>query len=113
MQRPWKQYTSATVRAWWAFLRRLTRDDELIEEAYNDVMVLVWEKAHQYQARSKVSSWIFSIAYRACLRMVKKQNRRDTFLELVGQDTPDIVEEAEDTSENFDHINAAIQKTIG
>jgi len=49
-----------------SFLRRLTRDEMVLEEAYNDVMVTVWRKSHQYEARSKVSSWIFSIAYRIC-----------------------------------------------
>ena len=73
-----------------SFLRRLSRDEGLIEEACNDVMVKVWEKAHQYQARSKVSSWVFSIAYRTCLRMVKKQSRQDLTIHLMGDDLPDL-----------------------
>lgn len=67
------------------FLRRLTRDDGLIEEAYNDAMLKVWNKAHQYQGQSKVSSWIFSIAYRGCLRVVKKQKFRQGILDVLGQ----------------------------
>ncbi len=76
------------------FLRRMTRDDSLIEEAYNDIMLKVWDKAGQYQSRSKASSWIFSIAYRVCLRMIKKQNFRGRVLELFGQerDPSDLVE---------------------
>ncbi len=73
-----------------SFLRRLTRDEMVLEEAYNDVMVVVWRKSHQYEARSKVSSWIFSIAYRICLRMVKKQSRRDATFELRGDELPDL-----------------------
>jgi RNA polymerase sigma-70 factor (ECF subfamily) len=72
-----------------AFLRRLSRDSALIEEVYNDVMVKVWDKAHQFQGQSRVSSWIYSIAYRDCLRMVKKQQRRDLLVQLVGQEVPD------------------------
>jgi len=73
-----------------SFLRRLSTDEQLLEEAYNDIMLAVWNKSHQYEARSKVSSWIFSIAYRACLRMVKKQSRRDATIELVGDNLPEI-----------------------
>lgn len=79
-----------------SFLRRLTTDEALLEEAYNDVMVTVWNKSHQYQARSKVSSWIFSIAYRTCLKMVKKQSRRDATFELSGDELPDIVAPGEE-----------------
>lgn len=68
------------------FLRRMTRDDALIEEAYNDIMLKIWDKADQYQSRSKPSSWIFSIAYRVCLRMVKKQAFRGRVLELFGRE---------------------------
>ncbi len=92
------------------FLRRLTRDDDLIEESYNDVMVAVWEKAHQYQARSKVSSWIFSIAYRSCLRMVKKQQRRDAVINLVGQELPEFEQALEEPEIDGELLRAAIKK---
>ena len=79
-----------------SFLRRLTRDESLIEEAFNDVMVKVWDKASQYQERSKVSSWIFAIAYRTCLRMVKKQTRRDLTFQLMGDDLPEVAAPGDD-----------------
>ena len=92
------------------FLRRLTFDEDVLEEAYNDVMVKVWDKAHQYQGRSKVSSWIFSIAYRTCLRMVKKQQRRDKIIELVGDDLPDFAEVGEQSNLDDKQIQAAVQR---
>lgn len=90
------------------FLRRLSADDTLIEEAFNDVMLKVWDKAHQYQARSKASSWIFSIAYRVALRMAKKQHRRNDHIELHGDDLPDA---AVDTSQE-DDINATLVAAV-
>lgn len=72
------------------FLTRITRDEGLIEEAFNDVMSKVWDNAAQYKGQSKVSSWIFSIAYRICLRMVKKQQRRESFVSFVGDALPDV-----------------------
>ena len=62
------------------FLTRLTRDQALLQETYNDVMHKVWRKAHQYKGQSKVSSWVFSIGYRDCLRTIKKA-RREAFEE--------------------------------
>lgn len=57
------------------FLRRLTQDAELLQEAYNDVMHKVWRYAHQYRGTSRVSSWVFSIGYRTCLKMVRQAAR--------------------------------------
>ncbi|MEM7000235.1 MAG: RNA polymerase sigma factor [Pseudomonadota bacterium] len=72
------------------FLGRMTQDEGLIEEAYNDVMIKVWDNAAQFEGRAKVSSWVFSIAYRTCLRLVKKQQRRSATVLLMGDDMPDV-----------------------
>ena len=102
-----------------SFLRRFSRDDGLIEEAYNEVMIKVWEKAHQYQGRSKVSSWVFSIGHRTCLRMVVKQQKREQVVELAGDDLPDVADgsggfesplDASDTAYDAAQMNAAIRK---
>lgn len=94
-----------------SFLRRLTRDEMVLEEAYNDVMVTVWRKSHQYEARSKVSSWIFSIAYRICLRMVKKQSKRDATFELRGDELPDMAApEPVGSPEGSEDLIAAVKR---
>ena len=46
------------------FLQRLTRSPTLVEELINDTMLVVWQKAASYNHESKVSTWIFAIAYR-------------------------------------------------
>lgn len=96
-----------------AFLRRLSRDPALIEEVYNDVMVKVWDKAHQFQGQSRVSSWIYSIAYRDCLRMVKKQRRRDLVVQLVGQEVPEIDSASESDSVDLPVDRALLQQALG
>ncbi|MEO0437543.1 MAG: RNA polymerase sigma factor [Pseudomonadota bacterium] len=73
------------------FMRRLTSDADLIDEAYNDVMVVVWNKAGQFSGNAKVSSWIYTIAYRSCLKLVKSSKRRNTMIELVEDDALDSV----------------------
>ena len=49
------------------FLHRMTRSATLIEEIVNDTLLAVWRKAGTFDGSSKVSTWIFAIAYRrAC-----------------------------------------------
>jgi RNA polymerase sigma factor (sigma-70 family) len=49
------------------FLHRMTRNSAMIEEIANDTMLVVWQKAATFNGSSKVSTWVFAIAYRrAC-----------------------------------------------
>lgn len=50
------------------FLSNMLRKPEIIEEAVNDTLMAVWRRAASYGGRSKLSTWIFSIAYRKALR---------------------------------------------
>ncbi|MEO0574527.1 MAG: sigma-70 family RNA polymerase sigma factor [Pseudomonadota bacterium] len=92
------------------FLRRMTTDDGLIEEAYNDIMLTVWNKAGQFRGQSKASSWIFSIAYRVCLRMVKKQKFRTGVLEMLGRESADTPYETANPVDQDDLISAALKR---
>ncbi len=57
------------------FLERVTRQPQLIEEILNDTMLVVWRKAQTYDLSSKVSTWIFAIAYRKTLKTLKRVDR--------------------------------------
>ena len=50
------------------FLRRVTQRPELVEEVLNDTMLVVWNRAAAFNGSSKVSTWIFAIAYRKALK---------------------------------------------
>jgi len=54
------------------FLERVMRRPHAVEEVLNDTMLVVWRKAGTFNARSKVSTWIFSIAYRKALKAIKR-----------------------------------------
>ena len=45
------------------YLSRMMRRPELVEEVVSDTLFVVWEKAAQFQGRSKVGTWITGIAY--------------------------------------------------
>lgn len=56
------------------FLSNILRRPQLVEEALNDALMVVWRKPEAYNGTSKVSTWIFAIAYRVAL---KARSRHD------------------------------------
>ena len=50
------------------FLMNMLRRPQLAEEALNDTMMVVWRRPEAYNGTSKVSTWIFAIAYRTALK---------------------------------------------
>lgn len=59
------------------FIFRLTHSYAVADELVNDIMLLVWQNAAAFRGDSKVSTWIFGIAYRQAMRRV---TRRQTAL---------------------------------
>ena len=57
------------------FLLRFTRRTDLVEEILNDAMFVVWRKAAGFREQSRVSTWVFGIAYRKALKAVARQRR--------------------------------------
>jgi RNA polymerase sigma-70 factor (ECF subfamily) len=55
-----------------SFLHRFTSHPHLTGEIINDTMLVVWQKAHTYNGTCKVSTWIFSIAYRQGLKALRR-----------------------------------------
>ena len=54
------------------FLDRVTRRPSLVGELLNDTMLVVWNRADRYNGQSKVSTWIFAIAYRKALKALQR-----------------------------------------
>ncbi len=54
------------------FLDRITRRQSVIDEVVDDTMLVVWKRAGSFNGRSKVSTWIFAIAYRKALKALKR-----------------------------------------
>jgi RNA polymerase sigma-70 factor (ECF subfamily) len=47
----------------------------MIDEALDDVMLVVWKDARKFRHRSSVSTWIFGIAYHKALSAVRAERR--------------------------------------
>jgi RNA polymerase sigma factor (sigma-70 family) len=54
------------------FLTNMLQRPQLVEEVLNDTMVVVWETAGSFRGASKLSTWIFAIAYRKALKAKAK-----------------------------------------
>ena len=50
------------------FLGTMLRHPHLVEEALNDCLMVVWKRPEKFNGTSKVSTWIFGIAYRIALK---------------------------------------------
>jgi RNA polymerase sigma factor (sigma-70 family) len=53
------------------FLEQLTRRPQLVDEILNDTMLIVWRRAHTFNLRSKLSTWIIGIALRRSLKALE------------------------------------------
>lgn len=94
------------------FLRKISSDAGVIEEAYNDTMLAVWRKADQFEGKSKVATWIYSIGYRNCLKVIDKESRKSNLLQkILSFQTDDDPGETEADFE-FEGANQALHIAI-
>jgi RNA polymerase sigma factor (sigma-70 family) len=56
------------------FVSLMTSRRTVVEEVLNDTMLVVWNRADSYNGQSKVSTWIFAIAYRTALKTLREQD---------------------------------------
>jgi RNA polymerase sigma-70 factor (ECF subfamily) len=54
------------------FLINIVRRAHLVEEVLNDTMMVVWTRPDSYNGASRVSTWIFAIAYRKALKALRR-----------------------------------------
>ena len=50
----------------------MLRRAHLVEEVLDDTLLVVWRQPERYNGRSKVSTWIFAIAYRQALKALRR-----------------------------------------
>jgi RNA polymerase sigma factor (sigma-70 family) len=50
------------------FLINLVKRPHLVEEVLDDTMMVVWQTAASFRGTSKLSTWVFAIAYRKALK---------------------------------------------
>ena len=73
------------------FLGRHTSRVDLIDEIVNETLWAVWRGAREFRGDSKVSTWIFGIAYRCLMKALRDQPAPPTSVEL---DSANVVSES-------------------
>ena len=56
------------------FLSNMLRRPHLVEEVLNDTMMIVWDRIDSFQGGSKLSTWMFGIAYRQGLTALRRSD---------------------------------------
>ena len=88
------------------FLFRLTRSHGAAEELANDVLLTLWKDADRFRGESKVSTWIFGIAYRQALAHLRK--RKFKLVPFVEEDAA--VDESGAQIEREDWVRRGVEK---
>ncbi len=97
------------------FVYRLTRSYATADELVNDIMLVVWRKAGSFRGGSKVSTWIFGIAYRQTMRRVtRKQLQTSSQADIADvANDQDVTMELEDwVRQGLHALPAAQQLTV-
>lgn len=54
------------------FLANVLRNPQIAEEVLDDTLLVVWERAADFKGESKLSTWIFAIAYRKAMKALRR-----------------------------------------
>jgi len=88
-ERRFLDYHSRLVRCLCHVIRRY----EELEEVINDTFLIVWQRTGDFRGESRVSTWIFGIAYRCALKAIRRSTIRSRAAALVLQHGAPIVED--------------------
>ena len=93
------------------FLGRFLASPDAIDEVINDVMFVVWQDAGRFEMRSRVSTWIFGIAWRKALKALERQKRHGPPLTqpAVESAAPD---ESASALENREWLRRALDRLV-
>jgi len=56
------------------FLMNVLRRPQLVEEVLDDTLMVLWERPNSFSGRSKLSTWLFTIAWRKAMKARRKQD---------------------------------------
>lgn len=92
------------------FLLSLTRRRQIVEEVLDDTMMVVWSRPETFSGASRLSTWIFAIAYR---KMLKALRRIDEPIEDVGANSRASPELGPDQQLDRHQLHALLLNAMG
>lgn len=76
------------------FLMKRIHRPHLVEEVLNDTLMVVWDCAHAFKGDSKLSTWIFAIAYRKSMKALR--NHQDPIEDKAAEERASLDPSPED-----------------
>ena len=71
------------------FLLKRIHRPHLVEEVLNDTLMVVWNRPDSFKGDSKVSTWIFAIAYRKSMKALRSHKDPVEDLDAEARASPD------------------------
>jgi len=68
----------------WTVINRMTLDQALAQDLFQETVIRFWKGLPSFQGSSKLSTWLYRIAYRVCLDSLNSASRKQT-VSLEGQ----------------------------
>lgn len=92
------------------FILRTTRQPEVVEELIQETLLLIWQQPQRFNFDSKISTWVFGIAYRKALKSMSKSAKRadDLDLDELSETIDDPLADLAQNVENQNWLNAAL-----
>jgi RNA polymerase sigma-70 factor (ECF subfamily) len=85
------------------FITRYVGDRSLAEDITQEVFLRVFRAAHRFEAKTKVSTWIFHIAYNQAMTELRRRKRHRNLFEAMNRSRDEVKEEAQtEPSECFE-----------
>jgi RNA polymerase sigma-70 factor (ECF subfamily) len=66
------------ARRLYGYLLKLLRQPQVVEEVVDDIMLVVWQNASRFDYTSRLSTWIFGIAYHKALKALARASKEPT-----------------------------------
>ena len=89
--------------------RLMPQNHEAIDEVVNDTMYVVWTKSDTFRFQSRLSTWIFGIAYRKAMKYFEKEGR--SRLEQMPEDWVRSIDDASDHA-SATQLNDSLSKAL-
>ena len=92
------------------FILRMTHQSESVEELIQETLLVVWEKPEGFNHTSKLSTWIFGIAYNKALKSMSRKTHRsdDVNVDDLSETIGDPVANPAQNLESEDWLSCAL-----
>ncbi len=95
---------------WYSACLRITHDEDLAADAVQDALLSAWNKRQQFEASSRLETWIHRIAINAALQLLRKRHpERHEPLDFEPEDNCEAPDERRATDELGTRLSASLQ----